>query len=324
MRLCAGLIRVSPSGVEPEMPGEMPHSLAQVSPGPALSTKVRFTLPVSARPGSEFRGSMPDIDATRDAAPTSPVPDPKYMHDPRWKHAQAIVERDILPKLLLTPHVDPTTASPEVHPRFDDFLNLVRRDGSDPGVWAMVQELIEAGTTVETIHAELFSPVARKLGVLWEEDECDFTEVAMVCSRLQRAIRHIASEYGVGPAVNSPRVLVSALPGSHHTLGPLMVAESLAGCRIDVSIGEPFISDADPRDFDVVAISVARAEEMAAAQAFVEDLREQSPEIRIIVGGAAFWADPSLVARLGADGWAQDASAAVTLVHDLTGTSPRD
>lgn len=246
------------------------------------------------------------------------------MHDPRWKHAQAIVEREILPKLLLTPHVHSTAASPEVHPRFDDFLHLIRGHGSDSGVLALIKELIEAGTTVETIHSELFSPVAQTMGVLWEEDECDFTEVAMVCSRLQRAIRHIASEYGVGPIMDAPRVLVSALPGSHHTLGPLMVAESLAGCGIDVSIGEPFISGTDPRGFDVVAISVSRAEEMKVAQAFVDNLRAQSPDIRIIVGGAAFWEDPSLVARLGADGWAEDAAAAEMLVRDLTDTWSKD
>jgi len=270
---------------------------------------------------------MTDIEAESSAEQASSEPELECAPDPSWRRIRALVASDILPKLVITPHVDSMPSSPVVgpggpalHPRYDEFMRLVRSDDPDGGAaWALIEELVEAGAPIESIYAGLLTPVARQMGVLWEEDECSFSEVAMVCSRVQRIIRHIASRHHESPLRAGPRVLVSALPGSHHTLGPLMVAESLAGHGIDVSIGEPFISEMDPRDFQVVAISMARAEEMAAAEAYIAELRERSPVIRIIVGGAAFREDPSLVTRIGADGWAEDASAAALLVHDLTG-----
>lgn len=271
---------------------------------------------------------MRDVDSTEGSIPPSSTPEADCPPDPLWNSVRTVVESDILPRLLQSPLIDAAPASfvaraesPGLHPRFADFLRLVRSEGSDPGVWSFVTELLEAGDTVETVHATLLSPVAREMGVLWEQDECDFTEVAIVCSRLQRVIRRIASQHAGGLIPAAPRVLVSALPGSHHTLGPLMVAESLSGHGIDVSIGEPFVSDSDPSDFEVVAISVARAEELDEAQAYMRDLRARSPEIRIIVGGAAFREDPAMVNRIGADGWAEDAAAAAMLVHEIAGTS---
>jgi len=271
---------------------------------------------------------MADIEVDRSSEQAFSASELECSPDPSWSRLRAIVESDILPKLVLTPQLDAAASNPVecfegsgLHPRFDDFLRMIRSDGSDSGAaWALIEEVVEAGTPVEAVYAGLLTPVARRMGALWEEDECDFTEVTMVCGRLQRIIRRIAARHHESPLGAGPRVLVSALPESHHTLGPLMVAESLAGQGIDVSVGEPFISEMDPRDFQVVAISIARAEEMEAAQAYIGDLRARAPEIRVIVGGAAFREDPGMVSRLGADGWAEDASAAALLVRDIAGT----
>jgi len=271
---------------------------------------------------------MAEVEVESGAEPVPSASGLECAPDPTWSRVRALVASDILPKLVLPPHLVSAPSSavvaapgPVAHPRFDDFMRLVRSDESDgEGAWTLIEEIVEAGAPVETVYAGLLTPVAREMGVLWEADECDFTEVAMVCGRLQRIIRRIAARHHQSPLGAGPRVLVSALPESHHTLGPLIVAESLAGQGIDVSVGEPFISDMDPSEFRVVAISIARVEEAEAAEAYIEDLRARAPEIRIIVGGAAFREDPGMVTRLGADGWAEDASSAALLVRDITGT----
>ncbi len=268
---------------------------------------------------------MEEVQVDRSDEPAPSASGLECAPDPTWSRVRALVASEILPKLVLPPHLVSAPSSPVVeapgpaaHPRFDDFMRLVRSDGE--AAWTLIEEIVEGGTPVETVYAGLLTPVAREMGVLWEEDECDFTEVTLVCGRLQRIIRRIAARHHESPLGTGPRVLVSALPESHHTLGPLIVAESLAGQGIDVSVGEPFVSDMDPSEFQVVAISIARVEEMEAAEVYIEGLRARAPEIRIIVGGAAFREDPGMVTRLGADGWAEDASSAALLVRDITGT----
>lgn len=271
---------------------------------------------------------MADTQVDSSAEPPSPDPELECAPDPSWNRVRAIVEGEILPKLVLTPHLGSAGSGavdgaegPLVHPRFDDFIRLIRSNASNgEDAWTLIEEIVEGGAPIGTVYAGLLTPVARRMGELWEEDECHFTEVAMVCGRLQRIIRRIAARHHESPLGTGPRVLVSGLPGSHHTLGPLMVAESLAERGIDVSVGEPFISEMDPRDFQVAAISIARVEEFEVAQSYMGDLRARSPEIRIIVGGAAFREDPGAVTRIGADGWAEDASSAELLVRDITGT----
>jgi methanogenic corrinoid protein MtbC1 len=268
-----------------------------------------------------------ELEVDRSAEQAPPDPELECAPDPTWNRVRAIVEGEILPKLVLTPYLGSAPPGPvdvcddsALHPRFEEFMRLVRSDVSSGGeAWTLIEELVEAGTPIGSVYAGLLTPVARRMGALWEDDECHFTEVAMVCGRLQSIIRRIAARHHESPLGTGPRVLVSGLPGSHHTLGPLMVAESLAERGIDVSVGEPFISEMDPRDFQVVAISIALAGEIEVAEAYMEKLRARSPEVRIIVGGAAFREDPGLVTRIGADGWAEDASSAAHLVREISG-----
>jgi len=138
-----------------------------------------------------------------------------------------------------------------------------------------------------------------------------------VCSRLQRAIRRLANRFRTTVSSDGVNVLVTALPHAKHTLGVLMVAETLARAGCDIALGEPFVPGVDPFDFDVIALSVTRTEEADAATAFLRQLRDEAPHARVIVGGAAFREDPSLISRIGADGWAENASSARNLVREM-------
>ncbi|HKK93151.1 MAG TPA: cobalamin B12-binding domain-containing protein [Longimicrobiales bacterium] len=237
-----------------------------------------------------------------------------------------MVEGELLPRLLLTHNAGPVppsfiarAESSMEHPAFDEFLGLVREDDPDEKVRAFLVDAVERGDTVECVLAELLAPVARRMGELWEEDECDFIEVTVVCNRLQRAIRRLASQFRYGTSGDEVRVLVTGLPHAQHTLGCLMVAEMLSNAGCDVALGEPFVPGIDPYGYDVIALSVARTEEAAAAEMMVRRLRDQAPQASIIVGGAAFREDPALIRVIGADGWAEDAASAQGLIQEMVG-----
>lgn len=264
---------------------------------------------------------MRDMDAQGHGAHSSPRPEARSR-----SRVRRMVEGELLPRLMLTHHAGPLPPSfvaraekAASHPRFDDFMHLVRSDQSENRVREFLEEIVEDGTSVEAVLAELLAPVARRMGVLWETDECDFVEVTMVCSRLQRAIRRLASRFRQELPRDGISVLVSALPHEQHTLGVLMVAETLTRAGCDIALGEPFVPGMDPYGYDVIALSVTRTEEADSAAAFVRELRQKAPHAAIIVGGAAFREDPSMISRIGADGWAEDAESARNLVIELAG-----
>jgi len=263
---------------------------------------------------------MRDLDARGLRAHSSPRPETQTR-----SRIRRMVEGELLPRLMLMHHAGPLPPSflaradsAAQHPRFDDFMHLVRTDQSENRVREFLEEVVEDGSTVEAVLAELLAPVARRMGVLWETDECDFVEVTLVCSRLQRAVRRLATRFRHELPKDGVAVLVSALPHAQHTLGLLMVAETLARTGCDIALGEPFVPGVDPSAFDLVALSVTRTEEEDAAAAFVRELKVKAPNTAVIVGGAAFREDPSMISRIGADGWAEDAESARNLVTELT------
>jgi len=266
---------------------------------------------------------MRDPDARGLPAQPSPWPEAGVR-----SRIRRMVEGELLPRLMLTHHAGPLPPSfvaraerAAVHPRFDDFLHLVRTEPEEATVRGFLEEIVDDGGSVEMVLAELLAPTARRMGVLWENDECDFVEVTLVCSRLQRAIRRLATRFRQEMPKDGVSVLVSSLPHAQHTLGALMVAETLARAGCDIALGEPFVPGMDPFGFDFVALSVSRSEEEAAATAFVRELRAKAPNTHVIVGGAAFRADPAMITRVGADGWAEDADSARSLVKELMGTT---
>jgi methanogenic corrinoid protein MtbC1 len=243
----------------------------------------------------------------------------------RRSRIRRLVEGELLPRFLISHHAGPMppsfiarAAEGASHPRFDEFLTLVRAPSTDDEVRGWLEELLDEGQTVETVLAELLAPVARRMGALWDEDECDFFEVTLVCNRLQRAIRRLASRFRERSPSGAGSVLVTALPHAQHTLGMLMVSETLARYGFDVSLGDPFVPGVDPFGFDVVALSVTRSEEVSAAETLIADIRRRAPGAQILVGGAVFREDPGLISRIGADGWAEDAVSTLTLVREMT------
>ncbi|GEN98961.1 hypothetical protein NSE01_07940 [Novosphingobium sediminis] len=90
-----------------------------------------------------------------------------------------------------------------------------------------VEEYIARGVGIDSIFVDLLAPAARRLGVLWEEDLCDFLDVTIGLWRLQEVMREIAwgSPIVTGPISAPRRALFSPMPGEQHSFGATMVHE---------------------------------------------------------------------------------------------------
>lgn len=207
--------------------------------------------------------------------------------------------------------------------QIDRFVALVRGT-DDAEVDAYVAGVIEAGFTPEAVYLDLLAPTARRLGEMWVEDACDFMEVTVSVGRLQRVLRNLSHLFTLRSAAAEPvgRALLACVTGEQHTLGLFMVAEFFVREGWTVEVGAP-LDTGDVgnrlRDewFDLVGFSVGCETHLSRLRREVRSVRRASRNPRIItmVGGRVFAEHPELVARVGADRWAKDASEAPSVAR---------
>lgn len=236
------------------------------------------------------------------------------------------VEGDLLPRLLLVHNAGPipprlAARAADLLPQaeFQRLMEMLLGSAPDQDLAGLLEGLLSDGHSADAVFVDLLAPAARRLGTLWEEDDCNFVEVGLACSRLQRSVRRISSQLGALSPLNSKgTVLVMGLPGEEHTLGPVLVAELLYQDGWSVVLGEPFAPLGDYAGIDIVAFSLARTDHWRQARRAIARVRASGPErLQVMVGGAAFLKEPALVYRVGGDGWAEDGRSAKELANRL-------
>ena len=238
------------------------------------------------------------------------------------------VELDVIP-LLLKAHARPVV--PAVAPllvtaaHVADLVGLVLSRG-EPATVAFVEAMHDGGAAAESLYLDLLAPAARRLGEMWEDDTCDFTEVTIGLWRLQNAMRELSPSFLASAEVrtNGPRVLLVPLPGEAHSFGLSMVYEFFRRAGWNAWSG-PVASSADLRAMvrrewvEVIGFSLACDEKLDVVRAEIRSVRRASrnPALGVLVGGPGFTANPLLAAQVGADGTATDGRQAVLQAQAL-------
>lgn len=194
-----------------------------------------------------------------------------------------------------------------------------------------VEAFLDRGVSVESIMVDLLAPSARRLGEMWEEDECDFVDVTMGLWRLQEVMREIAlrSPSLVRFFSAAPSALFTPMPGDDHSFGALMVEEIFArsGWQSEVLFKperQELLAIVAERSLDLVGLTLTCDCPTGTVAELISAIRAVSPnaETRVIIGGPRVNADPGLVSLVGADGTASDARSALALAQRLvTSTS---
>lgn len=248
------------------------------------------------------------------------------------------IEGDIIPRLMLTHKaaVAATAARAEDHltPSEQDkaqFLWIVMNE-SAASSRAFVNALLGRGIAREAIYLDLLTDAARRLGEMWELDQCDFTDVTIGLCRLHQVLREQSSIYGaeLSGSGESPRVLFATACGDQHVFGLVMVSEFFRreGWRVwcEPGAARDQLTDLLGREwFDMIGLSAACSADADDIADEIADLRAASlnPSVAVMVGGSLFLQHPDLVARVGADGTAADARLAAEAGRNLLVSAPQ-
>ncbi|MBU3725628.1 MAG: cobalamin B12-binding domain-containing protein [Burkholderiaceae bacterium] len=266
-----------------------------------------------------------DMQNTSASKSTNPLP-PRTQMD--W--LVSTIEAEIIPRLMAA-HQDEavSTASGSAGIQQQDvlaFTNVVLHKES-AACLEFIESILDRGVSLQTVYLELIAPAASRLGTMWHEDACDFTQVTIGLWRMQQVMYDLSPGFRTehdGLTTHHHRIMLTTVPGSQHTLGILMVAEFFRRAGWGVW-GEPAATrdqliDAASREwFDVIGISVGSEPQLVDLKAFVDDLRQasQNRAIAIMVGGPVMMRHEEDLADYGADAIAKDADHAVQVAEQL-------
>ncbi len=243
------------------------------------------------------------------------------------------VESQIIPRLVIAHRPSSTQAllaecAGTARARSEDVDACVRLllDPVAGPLVSFAEALMARGTSLDAIYLEVFAPAARRLGDMWERDECSFTDVTIALGRLQQSLRRFAAHFRPECIDGQPwrRAMFAAVPGEQHTLGLSMIVQYFLRAGWDASMlpsaaGQDLPQLVQQERVALVGLSMSRAEHAPIIKALIRRIRTGScnPAVRVMVGGVAFSRDGGLAEQVGADGTATDAAQAVNLAQQL-------
>lgn len=282
----------------------------------------------------------PSLAGSHSTGPLRTGPANETMEAPlsgrRSERLERTIQNEIVPRLLLSHRAGPippqvsaavgrTLSAQDV----DEFLDAVR--GVDDAIAAdFVRDIVASGAPIDAVYLDLLAPTARRLGKLWETDECDFVEVTVAMGRMQRLLRDLSQVFlaDAGRPETVGSVLLTCIPGEQHTLGIIMVGEFLLRDGWRVLVGAPWtehdlLSMVRTEWYDVIGFSVGCESRLSSLKREIRRLRSASrnPNVQVLVGGRVFSDDPAMIERVGADAAASDAREAPIVARSLLSSS---
>jgi corrinoid protein of di/trimethylamine methyltransferase len=197
-------------------------------------------------------------------------------------------------------------------------------DGDEVAAAQLAERALGAGVPpLDTVDRGLV-PGIRRAGELWEEGEYFLPELVTAAQAMKAAMAVVQPALArTGQGRELGRVVVGTVQGDIHDIGKTLVATMLAANGFAVSDEgasvsvDRFVARAREIDADLVCASALLTTTMTQQRSLVAAARDAGLRARIMVGGAPVtreWAD-----GIGADGFADNALAAVTVARRLVG-----
>lgn len=195
--------------------------------------------------------------------------------------------------------------------------------GSRTDATALVLEAAEKGSSLLELFEAVLMPVQREIGNQWHRGELSIAEEHFCTSTTQHTITALierTQQRRVAEGVASLErgvVATAACSGNMHDM-PLRILAGVfeeSGWRV-VQLG----SDVPPTEvgrassafsIDLMLLSGTLGLHLAPLKQSIEEIRRESPQTRVLVGGRVFSALPSLCAKVGADAMAASAGEAL-------------
>jgi 5-methyltetrahydrofolate--homocysteine methyltransferase len=196
-------------------------------------------------------------------------------------------------------------------------------DGDAPAAAEQTREALKAGTQPVEIIGNAIGPAMAETGKRFEEGEFFIPELLMAAratKEIFEILRPMLAETGARAAGT---VVLGTVRGDQHDIGKNLVGAMLEGAGFEImDLGvdvppEKFIAAVQESRARFLGLSALLTTTLPAMKKVVEASREAGirDRVKIVVGGAPV--TPEYAEAIGADGYAENASAAVEVVRRL-------
>lgn len=188
---------------------------------------------------------------------------------------------------------------------------------------AVTKEALEEGVSPIDLVNQYMVPAMDEVGRRYECEEYFVPELLLAARAMKASmdlIRPLLASSGAQPA---GRVVIGTVKGDLHDIGKNLVAALLEGGGFEViDLGadvppEKFVRAVQERQANIVCLSALLTVTMPAMRTTIETLKEAGlrDKVKVLVGGAPV--TQKYAEEIGADGYGENASEAVTLARRL-------
>lgn len=206
----------------------------------------------------------------------------------------------------------------ELKKLYDAVLN-----GDAKTAAAVTKEALEEGVAPIDLVNQYMVPAMDEVGRRYECEEYFVPELLLAARAMKASmdlIRPLLASSGAQPA---GRVVIGTVKGDLHDIGKNLVAALLEGGGFEViDLGadvppEKFVRAVQERQANIVCLSALLTVTMPAMRTTIETLKEAGlrDKVKVLVGGAPV--TQKYAEEIGADGYGENASEAVTLARRL-------
>lgn len=207
---------------------------------------------------------------------------------------------------------------------YGQLVDAIERGDVDAGV-AEAKRLVDSGTDLLTIFKDVVEPLMQDVGDRFSRLEIFLPEMmtsAMVVKGIQSELAETLA--AAGGVESRGKIVIGTAYGDIHDIGKNMVIIMLEvnGFEvIDMGVGvEPleFVKKAREVDADIIAISSLLTSSVPYMTETVQMIKERPSDadrFKVAVGGGPV--NEELADSIGADGYGEDASGAVTEMYAL-------
>ena len=208
------------------------------------------------------------------------------------------------------------------HTEFSSLAQCVI-DGDLNAVADELKRCLAQSISPQNVMNEHLIPAMQEVGRLFEEGEYFVPELMISAKAMQSAMEILNPLLTDSGVQKIGRVVIGTVQGDFHDIGKNLVAAMLEGGGFDVvDLGvdvsaDQFIAAAEEQSGTIIAMSALLTTTMPQMQKVIQQMETQGlrNKSKVIIGGAPV--TEAFAQKIGADGYSDNASTAVTLAKSF-------
>jgi 5-methyltetrahydrofolate--homocysteine methyltransferase len=206
--------------------------------------------------------------------------------------------------------------------RWQDLYDAIL-NGESQKARAATKDALDAGATPMQLLSEAMIPAMDEVGRLFEAEEYFVPELLLAGRAMKSAMELLRPLLAASGQAPTTRVAIGTVKGDLHDIGKNIVASMLEGGGFEViDLGadvppEKFVAAVKEQQPQIICMSALLTVTMPAMRTTIEALTAAGlrKDVKVLIGGAPVTSQ--YANEIGADGYSDNASTAVTLVRSF-------